>query len=198
MCLRDGLLSTQGEAVALHIYLDDVSSCGGPTVFVPADTSASCGDAAYALRAMAMMPGVAGHPMYKSRQRAEEYFSSAASLADAASLRRSLYARESGVQFEQGTIALYHHVAQRHTSHRCAPPSVSPFQVIGLRLWQLKYANPMQPPEDCTSDLVVGLCAGTSACCSHDRVSQCSGRLDPMPRRRGMAATTHSGELSCA
>ena len=132
MRLRDGLLSTQGEAVALHIYLDDVSSCGGPTVFVPADTSASCGDAAYALRAMAMMPGVAGHPMYKSRQRAEEYFSSAASLADAASLRRSLYARESAVQFEQGTIVLYHlGVWHRGTPVIAVrPPQCHPFRLL--------------------------------------------------------------------
>lgn len=93
--------------MALHIYLDDVSDCGGPTVFVPADSSAAGGDPAYTLQAMTMMPGVAGHPRYQSRQHAEEYFGSVASRAEAANLRHSLYERESGVRFAQGTVVLY-------------------------------------------------------------------------------------------
>lgn len=56
---------------------------------------------------MTMMPGVAGHAQNQSRQQAEEYFGSAASLTDVASLRRDLYMRERAVRFEMGTVALY-------------------------------------------------------------------------------------------
>jgi hypothetical protein len=171
---------TQGDAVALHVYLDDVSDCGGPTVFVPAE---SCGDPAYALPAMSMMPGVAGHPRNQSRQRAEEYFSSAASLADAAELRRTLYARESGVRFELGTVALY----QLNVWHRGTPVTTVRQQLSQTLRFSafLYYDRQMRDTkEDCTPDRVPCLLSsGTAARCAHDCVSQRSGRLDPVPRR---------------
>ena len=60
-----------GEAVALHIYLDDVDECGGPTQFVPARGPT---DPGYTAAAMGMMPGVNGHPRLQARTAAEEYF----------------------------------------------------------------------------------------------------------------------------
>jgi len=74
------------------------------TVFAPPLSDA---DPGYSVRAMTMMPGVGGHPRFQAREAAEEYFGSAASLSEAAELRRSLYVREQGVQFEVGTVALY-------------------------------------------------------------------------------------------
>eukprot|EP01052_Picozoa_sp_SAG31_P029683 SAG31_NODE_2970_length_4839_cov_2.684810_5_plen_256_part_00 len=88
----------------MHIYLDNCAECGGPTVFALPE---SANDPAYTLRAMSMMPGVRGHPRFQSRAAAEDYFASDESLAEAAQLRRKLYARERAVPFEVGTVALY-------------------------------------------------------------------------------------------
>ena len=89
---------------------------------------------------MSMMPGIAGHPRHQSRQRAEEYFSSAAALADAAELRRTLYARECGVQFELGTVALY----QLNVWHRGTPVTTVRQQLSQILISVFDYDRQLQ------------------------------------------------------
>ena len=62
------------DAVAAHIYFDEVAVAGGPTAFVP---RASEADPSYTLAALLRMPGVAGHPPIADRTEAERFVHSA-------------------------------------------------------------------------------------------------------------------------
>lgn len=89
------------EVVALIIYMDDESECGGPTAVVAREGDQD----PFYQPPYINQPGVGEHEWINDRQSAERYFEENDPAIYA--FRQNLYAKEKYVRYKKGTVLLY-------------------------------------------------------------------------------------------
>lgn len=89
------------EVLAMIVYLDDVSECGGPTAVVAREGD----DDPFYQAPYTNMPGVGRHEWINDRRTAEAYFHE--NDPDIYTFRQELYKKEKYVRYTVGTVLLY-------------------------------------------------------------------------------------------